>query len=641
MNLRKYNFLLIITSVFFITAVSCISMGSPSSAPDSRNREQREHPEKADNGLQAVPENRVPVTSPLNRWADRDDNSELRGNEIRDLQKAIDRLIFEPHPVETPLDQFFDTNKNNDIDQQEIDFIRHGFLRSQVERLNEFAPRVYKAIDFNETGSIEDEEYELLIDYIFFIEELQNPHEAHTPIDEKIDGNNDGFVGPKEIKIFLERLKIAAFIVPPDEQQLAKEMEPGHEPEDGYDMERNQEMGPEDMPPVLNELDEITDINGDGFLSEEELMMRDEAFRGPHRVESEFDRRINFNDNDRIEPFEIERAQQAGVIEEGLEEGEEFEVRTPADRIIDLNKDGIVDTREIQTIIETVIQGPHETAEDNPIDNYFDRNKDGFVEDGEIWFIRDHLFIPHPVDNRLQLDKRLDENRDGFVSPEELGITAGMGAAEGNPSFEDLIEFYRWEQERQEPHIASRTEDAGQPREEKGTDEERETRPEKEQTEADAESSESKGAAKGTTARIGQKELSAVTGKKIAIMGITSKTEDVTKDTTGGILTFIENAFVNMNKVKVIDRQNIEKILEEQNLQMSGVMDQNTAAEIGKLSGADFIVMGTVSAVGKSYYLNIKLISVKTAEIVGSSISQTDSSDKFYDMCNAAVYKLF
>lgn len=81
--------------------------------------------------------------------------------------------------------------------------------------------------------------------------------------------------------------------------------------------------------------------------------------------------------------------------------------------------------------------------------------------------------------------------------------------------------------------------------------------------------------------------------------------------------------------------------MEEQKFQLSGVTDESTAVEIGKLAGADIIVIGSVSYVGNMYYLNIKMIEVETAQILGSSISQASDDTDFLDMCNNAVYKLF
>ena len=55
----------------------------------------------------------------------------------------------------------------------------------------------------------------------------------------------------------------------------------------------------------------------------------------------------------------------------------------------------------------------------------------------------------------------------------------------------------------------------------------------------------------------------------------------------------------------VIERGAVEKVLEEQMLHQTGVVDQGTAAEVGKLLGADAIVMGVITqntTADKRYY---------------------------------------
>jgi curli biogenesis system outer membrane secretion channel CsgG len=51
--------------------------------------------------------------------------------------------------------------------------------------------------------------------------------------------------------------------------------------------------------------------------------------------------------------------------------------------------------------------------------------------------------------------------------------------------------------------------------------------------------------------------------------------------------------------IQVVDRDNIQKILDEQKLGMSGVVDESTAVSAGKLLGAQAVVMGTVMAYGE------------------------------------------
>lgn len=55
--------------------------------------------------------------------------------------------------------------------------------------------------------------------------------------------------------------------------------------------------------------------------------------------------------------------------------------------------------------------------------------------------------------------------------------------------------------------------------------------------------------------------------------------------------------FVNMKGAKVFTRTDLQKVLQEQKFQMSGLVDDNTAVQIGKLAGVRYVVTGAVNNV--------------------------------------------
>ena len=65
--------------------------------------------------------------------------------------------------------------------------------------------------------------------------------------------------------------------------------------------------------------------------------------------------------------------------------------------------------------------------------------------------------------------------------------------------------------------------------------------------------------------------------------------------------------------VNVVDRQNLKHILQEQNFQMSGNVDDNTACSIGKMLGADMVITGQLTSFGTAYRYRISAINVETA----------------------------
>lgn len=87
----------------------------------------------------------------------------------------------------------------------------------------------------------------------------------------------------------------------------------------------------------------------------------------------------------------------------------------------------------------------------------------------------------------------------------------------------------------------------------------------------------------------------------------------------------IINVLVNQNSFRIMERAQLEKILAEQKLQLSGLVDSASAVEIGKVLGVDGIMIGSITEYGRTIYpkvrltLNVRVIEVKTGEIKWAS----------------------
>ena len=80
----------------------------------------------------------------------------------------------------------------------------------------------------------------------------------------------------------------------------------------------------------------------------------------------------------------------------------------------------------------------------------------------------------------------------------------------------------------------------------------------------------------------------------------------------------VEDLEYNMVKAgfRLVDRQQIERIRNEQQLQLSGEFDDNSAVSIGKMVGASSVIVINVSYADKSGRLTLKALDVQTAEII-------------------------
>ena len=70
-----------------------------------------------------------------------------------------------------------------------------------------------------------------------------------------------------------------------------------------------------------------------------------------------------------------------------------------------------------------------------------------------------------------------------------------------------------------------------------------------------------------------------------------------------------------------VERQDVAKILSEQELGASGVVSSDTAAKIGSLTGAQVLVTGRLIATGNSFVLVAKVMSTETSRVYGVTTS--------------------
>jgi len=97
-----------------------------------------------------------------------------------------------------------------------------------------------------------------------------------------------------------------------------------------------------------------------------------------------------------------------------------------------------------------------------------------------------------------------------------------------------------------------------------------------------------------------------------------------TRDRELAILTIdeLEYQLVNSHEFRVVDRNTLDRIRAEQNFQMSGDVDDNSAVSIGKMLGASIVITGTISGSEPNQRLTIKALNVQTAQIVAMEREQ-------------------
>ena len=86
---------------------------------------------------------------------------------------------------------------------------------------------------------------------------------------------------------------------------------------------------------------------------------------------------------------------------------------------------------------------------------------------------------------------------------------------------------------------------------------------------------------------------------RVAVLPLQNKAADNWHDFGNYAGSATDNLAFELNKsmrFDCIEREDLQKIMDEHSLNMTGTVDSATAAEIGRLSGVDYLVMGSVAS---------------------------------------------
>lgn len=70
---------------------------------------------------------------------------------------------------------------------------------------------------------------------------------------------------------------------------------------------------------------------------------------------------------------------------------------------------------------------------------------------------------------------------------------------------------------------------------------------------------------------------------------------------------------------RVVDRSHIRSLLQEHKLAASGLIDEKTARELGRIAGVDTLITATLTPLGDTIRLSIKVLDSENAQVLASS----------------------
>ena len=110
--------------------------------------------------------------------------------------------------------------------------------------------------------------------------------------------------------------------------------------------------------------------------------------------------------------------------------------------------------------------------------------------------------------------------------------------------------------------------------------------------------------------RAGEKKIS------IAVLDLEVR-EGVSKQIMGPVTDRLREELFNLGKYRILDRKNMEKILQQQGINLSDCTSSECAVNVGQMLSVDKIVTGSVNKIGEVYFINASMINVGTGEIEG------------------------
>lgn len=115
---------------------------------------------------------------------------------------------------------------------------------------------------------------------------------------------------------------------------------------------------------------------------------------------------------------------------------------------------------------------------------------------------------------------------------------------------------------------------------------------------------------------------------KLAVFDFTLQGDNWGYEDMGGIVAeWFITALVKEGRFDVIERSNLQKIIQEQKLGMSGLVEGSTAASVGKVLGVKTIITGSVMSLPNGLEVNARIIDVETGSILAAENVSSPTTD--------------
>ena len=101
---------------------------------------------------------------------------------------------------------------------------------------------------------------------------------------------------------------------------------------------------------------------------------------------------------------------------------------------------------------------------------------------------------------------------------------------------------------------------------------------------------------------------------------------------------FFGTPLVNSGRFKVIDRAELEKIIDELGLGEAGIVNPDQAKQFGEVAGVDIIIMGNIAILAPDHYrITARFTNVLTSEIAEQQALRASGPEEFLEVASEFV----
>jgi hypothetical protein len=109
-----------------------------------------------------------------------------------------------------------------------------------------------------------------------------------------------------------------------------------------------------------------------------------------------------------------------------------------------------------------------------------------------------------------------------------------------------------------------------------------------------------------------QLEAAIPSGSRIAFFNVSTGDTAIVNQ----MIDSVSQGIISAGSLSIIDRSNISNIMLEQNFQLSGVVSDDSVVSIGKIAGANAIILAAITGQGTLRQLSLRVLNVETAEVM-------------------------